>query len=550
MSRAEERGSRNMARLRTLHPSLPGLSFEVPMTRDLRVLLVEDSADDAELLLRELRRGGYTPLWLRVQTREELREALARQTWDIVLADYSLPNFSAPEAFAVFKETGLDLPFIIVSGTVGEETAVEAMRAGVHDYLLKDKLTRLVAAAERELREAALRAERRKMQQRLFTADRMVSVGTLAAGVAHEINSPLATVILGLEVAIERLSQLTGALDAQPLVAANLAEVQASLRDVHDASERVCRIAQDLRSFSWAGSDDPRGPVDVERVLESALRIAWSAIRYKARLVRSYAQVPPVLGSEPRLGQVFLNLLLNAAQAIPEGELERHELHLATRWADGRVVVEIRDTGKGIPADVLPRIFEAFFTTKPFGVGTGLGLTICQQIVTGLGGEIEISSDAGKGTTVRVSFPPADAALEVAEQPGSPEPGRGFAGRASILVVDDDPVIGSVVRRVFSGEHDVVAAGSVAEALERLEEPGAHFDVILSDMHMGRGSGVDLYEALARKLPPLAAKLAFMIGGAVTPTTREFLARVPNSRIDKPFDAQGLRALVREVLGG
>src|SRR5262245_17363618 len=184
------------------------VSCATALSSDLRLLLVEDSADDAELLIRELRRGGYTPRWLRVQTRAELRAALEQQTWDLVLADYSLPRFSAPEAFAVVKETGLDLPFIIVSGTVGEETAVEAMRAGVHDYLLKDKLTRLVAAAERELREAADRAERRKMQERLFTADRMVSVGTLAAGVAHEINGPLATVMLGLEISLERLAQV------------------------------------------------------------------------------------------------------------------------------------------------------------------------------------------------------------------------------------------------------------------------------------------------------------------------------------------------------
>ena len=524
------------------------------MSKDLRLLLVEDSPDDAELLLRELRRGGYTPEWLRVQTREELRAALEQRTWDLVLADYSLPRFSAPEAFAVVKELGIDVPFIIVSGTVGEETAVAAMRAGVHDYLLKDKLTRLVAAAERELREAELRAERRKMQQRLFTADRMVSVGTLAAGVAHEINGPLATVMLGLEISLERLAQVGSQVRGQEdqragsRVAAQLSEIEAGLRDAHEASERVCLIAQDLRSFSWAGSDDPRGPVDVERVLESSLRLAWNAIRYRSRLVRSYGRVPAVLGSEPRLGQVFLNLLMNAAQAIPEGALERHEIQVTTRSEGARVAVEIQDTGSGIPADALSRIFEAFFTTKPFGVGTGLGLTICQQIVSGLGGEISVTSELGKGSLFRVVLPAAGPAAELdaadAQEPSS----RDLDDRASILVVDDDPVICSVVRRVFAREYDVKSAGSVAEALAQLGEPGARFDVILSDMHMANGSGMDLHEALVRKAPRLAARLAFMIGGITTPGAREFLARIPNLRIDKPFDAQTLRALVREVL--
>jgi CheY-like chemotaxis protein/two-component sensor histidine kinase len=385
----------------------------------------------------------------------------------------------------------------------------------------------------------------------------MVSVGTLAAGVAHEINGPLATVMLGLEISLERLAQLGAQIRAQESAAASaqgmgaeLAEIEGGLRDAHEASERVCQIAQDLRSFSWAGSDDPRGPVDVERVLESSLRLAWNTIRYRASLVRSYGRVPAVLGSEPRLGQVFLNLLLNAAQAIPEGELERHEIQVATRAEGGRVVVEICDTGGGIPADVLPRIFEAFFTTKPFGVGTGLGLTICQQIVTGLGGEIEVASDPGRGSRFRVSLPAAEPMGELRPERGDGEPRPGFPGRAAILVVDDDPVIGSVVRRVFAGEHDVESATSVAEALERLAAPGARFDVVLSDMHMAGGTGMDLHDALARKAPALVAKLGFLIGGAVTPAARDFLARLPNRRIEKPFDAQGLRALVRDVLAG
>jgi signal transduction histidine kinase len=523
------------------------------MKEALRVLIVEDSPDDAELLLRELRKGGYAPQSQRVETRDELRTALERQTWDIVFADYSLPRFSAPDAFAVVKELGIDVPFIIVSGTVGEETAVAAMRAGVHDYLLKDKLTRLVAAAERELREAASRAERRKMQERLFTADRMVSVGTLAAGIAHEINGPLATLMLGLELSLDRLAAVRSTLHAREgdgetsrrgSPVARIAEVEEGLRDAHEASEKVCLIAQDLKTFSWAGTDEPRGPVDVQRVLESSLRLVWNEIRYRARLVRSFGVVPAVLGSEPRLGQVFLNLLLNAAQAIPEGDFERHEIHVATRSDGERVIVEIRDTGSGIAPDALPRVFDAFFTTKPFGVGTGLGLTICQQIVTALGGEIHVTSELGKGTRFRVSL----AASERGRLARARMEPTGFEGRAAVLVVDDDPVIGSVVRRVLSDEHDVHAAVSVEEALARIAEPGARYDLILCDMHMVHRTGMDLHAALLQKDPALAASLVFMIGGAVAPATREFLARIPNARIEKPFDTHRLRALVRETL--
>src|SRR6266540_6268753 len=160
--------------------------------RPLRVLIVEDNPDDADLILLELRRGGYDPDARRVETGDEMRAAFAERTWDLVVSDYSLPTFSAPGALAVVKSLALDLPFIVVSGTIGEDIAVEAMRTGVHDFLLKGSLRRFVAAIERELREAAMRAERRRIQEQLLISERMASVGTLAAGVAHEINNPLA----------------------------------------------------------------------------------------------------------------------------------------------------------------------------------------------------------------------------------------------------------------------------------------------------------------------------------------------------------------------
>jgi signal transduction histidine kinase len=508
------------------------------MAKPLNVLLVEDSEDDAAFLIRELKRSPYELDWERVETPEAMTEALDRRHWDVVLSDYHMPRFSAPEAYRLVKDRNMDLPFIIVSGTVGEEVAVEAMRMGVHDYLLKGMLTRLVPAIEREMREADLRAEQRKMQEQLLISDRMASVGTLAAGVAHEINNPLAALIANLEFSLEELAKLdTGK--------SQLAEVKAPLQDACEAADRVRLIVRDLKVFSRSGDEERRGPVDVRNVLESSLRMAWNEIRHRARLEKDYGDAPPAWGNESRLGQVFLNLVVNAAQSMPEGRSDQNEIRVSTRAEDNRVIVEIRDTGSGIPPEVLPHIFDPFFTTKPAGVGTGLGLAICHRIVTGLGGTIGVESKVGKGTTFRVALP-------ITKGKGNtnssiPAFTSGPAGRGKILVIDDEPMINAILRRMLGRDHEVSTAGSVREALERIDK-GERPDLILCDLMMPEMTGMDLHAELTRRSSPLAERLVFMTGGAFTPAAREFLDRVLNARVEKPFEVNTVRALIQTLL--
>jgi signal transduction histidine kinase len=473
-----------------------------------------------------------------VETPEAMHEALDRKKWDVILSDYHMPRFSAPEAFKLVKSRQVDVPFIIVSGTVGEEVAVEAMRVGVHDYLLKGMLSRLVPAIERELREAGLRAERKRMEEQLLISDRMASVGTLAAGVAHEINNPLAALIANLEFSLEELAKVEQA-------NARVSEVKAPLEDAREAADRVRLIVRDLKVFSRSGDEERRGPVDVQRVLESSLRMAWNEIRHRARLEKSYGEVPPAWGNESRLGQVFLNLFVNAAQALPAGRTDENEIRVSTRLEGNKVVVEIADTGSGIPADVLPHIFDPFFTTKPAGVGTGLGLAICHRIVTGLGGSITVDSKVGHGTVFRVTLPitqerGTDPALVPFTAPGA-------RGRGRILVIDDEPMINSILRRMLGRDHEVASCSSVREALDRLKA-GQQFDVILCDLMMPEMTGMDLHAELLRTFPSLAERLVFMTGGAFTPAAREFLDRVPNARVEKPFEVQSLRTLIQSLL--
>lgn len=506
------------------------------MTKLLKALIVEDNERDAILLLRELNRGGYELNSERVETAEALNAALDREDWDIVLSDYSMPRFSAPAALALVRQRGFDLPFIIVSGTVGEETAVEAMRAGANDFMPKGAMARLLPAIDRELREAAARTERKKMREQLLISERMASVGMLSASVAHEINNPLAVVLANLEIVLQHLE----APAAPPLDA-----LIGPLRDAHEAAERVSHIARDLKIFSRSSNEEQRGPVDIERVLESALRMASNEIRHRASVVRQYDKLPPVHGNEARLGQVFLNLLVNAAQAIPEGRASENRITLSIRGGENnRAVVQISDTGTGIPPEVASRVFDPFFTTKAEGVGTGLGLAICHRIVSSLGGDISVESRPGHGTVFSVSLPHAGTPLPKAEAPVAAQSAK---RRGRVLVVDDEPMLCATVERILSIEHDVTTFQSAKQALQLLEG-GDRFDLILSDVMMPQMTGIEFHEALLRIAPELADKVVFMTGGAFSAEASAFLDRFPHRTIDKPFKSTALRRLVQDLI--
>jgi signal transduction histidine kinase len=260
--------------------------------------------------------------------------------------------------------------------------------------------------------------ERKEMQTKLVHAERMASLGTLAGGVAHEINNPLACVLSNLEFMSRGLCEVE---DVAP--PGWLAETRQVIGETFKGAERVRRIVQDLRTFTRPSNKV--GPVDMQQVLDLAITMASSQIQHRARLVRDYFDVPPVQGDASRLGQVALNLLVNAAQAIPDGKPTENEVCVVTRM-DGahRVVFEVRDTGCGIPLEIRRHLFEPFLTTKPVGKGTGLGLSVCHGIVTSLGGEITVESEVGKGSTFRVSIPVAGQAADPALLTTTAAPGH------------------------------------------------------------------------------------------------------------------------------
>jgi PAS domain S-box-containing protein len=377
---------------------------------------------------------------------------------------------------------------------------------------------------------------RKRLEGRVLLSDRLASLGTLSAGLAHEINNPLAFVVASVAHAARELES-GAALDGT-----RREDVLRALRDAQDGAGRIGALVRDLGAFARPQEAPGIGPVDVNRVLGLALRMARNELAHRARVVTALAEVPPVAASESRLAQLFVNLLVNAAQAIPEGAAAANEVRITTRVHDGgRVAVEIADTGGGIAPEHLARIFDPFFTTKHAGGGTGLGLSICHGIVTSLGGEIRVDSAPGKGSRFLVLLP-VDA-RPAPPQPLAGEPPRA-PRRARILVVDDEPLIGSAIERLLSRRHDVTKLVAAEDALRVLaRDPG--FDVILCDVMMPELSGPEFH---ARLSPELARRVVFMSGGAFTDASRSFLAHTENPKLAKPLDLAELERVIGRLL--
>jgi PAS domain S-box-containing protein len=389
-------------------------------------------------------------------------------------------------------------------------------------------------------------SERRRMQSLLLIAERMASVGTLAAGVGHEINNPLAYVLSNLECLVPLARQAAA---GQPIAARDGQDMVDLVQETREGAERIRHIVADLKAFSRADGRPP-GPVDLERVIDLAARMASVEIRHRARLVRNIASMPPVRAEEGRLAQVFLNLLVNAAQSIREGAAAGNQICVTARAAGGFVVVEVADTGCGIAPEHLDKVFDPFFTTKPIGQGTGLGLAFCHNTVQQLGGSITVTSEPGLGSKFTITLPVAtenELAEGAASEPAAvtgPE-----APRGRILAVDDEPLVGRTLKRLLERKHDIEIVLSAREATARIEA-GPPYDVILLDLTMPEMSGIDLHEEILRRHPQLAPAVVFMTGGAFTSAAREYLERVKVPLLGKPFNWAELERVIAERTRG
>jgi PAS domain S-box-containing protein len=365
-------------------------------------------------------------------------------------------------------------------------------------------------------------------------SDRMVSLGQLAAGIAHEINNPLAYAMGNLSFAIEHLQGLS---DEAP----ELATVLAALRDALEGAERVRRTVRDLKMFARPETDR-FGPVDVERALRAATSMANMEIRHRARLALDFDVVPLAQSNESHLAHVLLNLLLNAAHALGETDAQKNEIRVTVRYLPTeRVMVEIKSSGPSTTP--CPETLDPFPMSR-LRESAGLSLALCHRLVQDGGGELLVENAGEKGATFKI--------LLLAAQDGVdsmvPSPrARGLHQRARVLVVDDEPRIGSAIARILDPSHEVTAVYTARDAILRLER-GEKYDVILCDVLMPQMSGYDLYRSLEQIAPEALGRIIFMTGGPFSTRGAGFLASVPNARLEKPFSPEALRSLIQRSL--
>jgi signal transduction histidine kinase/ActR/RegA family two-component response regulator len=397
-------------------------------------------------------------------------------------------------------------------------------------------------------------AEREREIGRL-QAEKLASIGLLAAGVAHEINNPSAFVLANIEALSGHLRLLEDKLRELPDGGATrlglsdlLFEASAILQESKEGMARIHRIVRDLGSFSHT-DEDSIVPMDVNLAIESALTMLRNELKYRARVERELRAARFVHASAPRLGQVFLNLILNAAQALEEASTKRNVVRVRSYDEAGDVVIEISDNGPWIPPEVMPRIFESFFTTKPRGLGTGLGLPISLGIVRGLGGDLTVESRVGEGATFRVRLPAGELSAPIGVTPPPEQTRARGAARRRILAVDDEALLLKAYRRMLSDSHELVTALGGHEALRTLERE-APFDVILCDLQMPEMSGMEFYGLVREVYPMLADRFVFVTGGAFSSDARRFLEESVAAVIQKPFRVEDLLLLVERIAAG
>jgi PAS domain S-box-containing protein len=382
-------------------------------------------------------------------------------------------------------------------------------------------------------------------QRRMELSDRMASLGTMAAGVAHEINNPLSVISTNSQFVQQELVRTLAEIPFDTLSAAHTHVLQQTIAvhgDIQSAAARIEQIVADLKVFSQP-RERTDGPASVEHAVEWAVRVTRHELRHRARVSVDIGAVSSVDVDEARLSQVLVNLLMNAGLAMPVGRASEHWVRIRAHQASATtVIIDVQDTGSGMSAATVSRIFDPFFTTRGSSGGTGLGLAICQGIIVSAGGEISVESTLGVGTTFRVALPGTVAPRLAPPVTVRPVP----VVRARVLVLDDEELVLNSLQRVLSRHHEVVATSSPHAALARIES-GERFDVILCDLMMPDMTGPEFYAELLKRVPAEAHRLVFLTGGVVDATVNDFLASIPNHRMDKPFDVRRLLALVQEV---
>ncbi len=519
---------------------------DVDTTDKLRVLVVEDVDDDLQLCLREMRRNGFTPEYECVDNAKAFLGALSKGKWDVILCDFSMPAFSGSEALSLSRSQSPDVPFIFVSGTIGEENAVAALQEGAQDYVLKQDLRRLTPAIRRALRFAEERRARLKVEQQLRQSQKMEIVGQLTGGIAHDFNNML-TIVLGNLELLELECRLSP-------------EQQQLVQQAMEAGQRGTNLVKSLSAFARRQVLQPQ-QYDLNAGVSGALPLLERAIgaHIEIQLRQSRDLWTCVLDPTQFISAVT-NLAINARDAMPGGgvleivssnvRITPQESLNAKGISPGEYVcLSVTDSGTGMTALTKEQAIEPFFTTKRVGQGTGLGLSMVYGFVSQSGGDIEIESEVGQGTTVNLYFP-RNVIGTTASNPEDRETPAQTSRRLRVLVVEDEPMVLSLAERALQAlQHEVITAEDGPQALQQLQADNK-IDLLFTDLVMPNGMlGVELAR-LALELQP-ELKVLFTSGNpAMLPSDlREEMSRM-GPILHKPWTRADLKKALIAALPG
>ena len=476
--------------------------------------------------------------------------ALERDGFDLILSDYALPAFDGLSALKITRASQPELPLIFVSGTMGEEQAIDSLKSGVTDYVLKERLARLAPAVRRAMQEVEERAERRRLEARakqaemeLIEAQKMEVVGRLAGGVAHDFNNIL-SVIIGYT------DMLTTQLGADSRLGKYSEEIR-------HAAERATGVTQQLLYFSRKQAVQPV-VLDLNAVVKDLDKMLRRLIDENIALTLVPGkQIERIKADPGYLGQVLMNLVVNARDAMPNGgklTIETRNVKLEEAYAQAHpgvipgdyVMLAVSDTGAGMTDEVKQHLFEVFFTTKPKGKGTGLGLATCQSIVQQSGGCINVDSELGKGTTFKVYFPCVEQPLPVVTQPVPT--GTSPRGTETLLVVEDEPAVRHLARSILEAQgYEVLLA---ANGQEGLRVAGAHkgrpIRLAVTDVVMPLMGGTVMAEWLKATHPDI--KVLFTSGYTDDAIVQHGVLNPGVAFLPKPYSPATLTRKVREML--
>jgi len=514
------------------------------MKQTLNILLIEDSKEDSELIKRLLINNGLPCEITRIETRPQVFDELEKHSYDLILADCKLPDFSGLRALEIAHALKPEIPFVFVSGTIGEETAIESLRNGATDYVLKDRLSRLVPAVRRALAEAEERLMCRQLQQRLREAGRLEAISTLSNGIAHDFNNIL-TIIMG------HASLLALEHD-------NPERVLEISNTISEAGRRGSEIVQQLLAFARK-SDGHVAPADLNRYIRASLSSLRDKLPPQVELnFEPTENLPSIMMDESQIERILANLLTNSVDAMSGGGRIVLSTRLATvtdlpelspeLTSENFVCLTVTDTGKGIDSSTREHVFEPFFTTKERGRGTGLGLPVVYGLMQAHHGYVDVKSEIGNGTAVSLYFPvPNQVSLNSPTSTISTDPA--LRGSETILVVEDEMDVSFFLETILQSHgYQVICAADYEGAVDAFKKHQDKIQLVFSDIGLPKVDGISLCE----KLRSMKSKIPLILASGYP--TKEFKSRIndlgPQAFLSKPYNTMDILQTVRKVLNG